>query len=263
MNIPNRAGLSIYALTDEEYEDSTITEVKEFDDYYDLRFESMGIGMAKSYDGHPPHGIVPKIGDQYRSYGEFGQPARGMAINGILVYWHSPDEQRDIHKEWVAQANQDRRDKFEKERPSLDAQYEALPDIFKKRIDRFRQNNPDFRWEYESYELFCCTEAMKFVNHFKTFEAFERYAALTQCSITDEKERWYREWEEQKAIDRAAGIADGHSGNTHGMAVALAGYYLRQPEAVAKLHGALSPLVGSWAYGDMPPDGGSPERETE
>lgn len=43
----------------------------------------------------------------------------------------------------------------------MDVDYENLPDAFKKRIDRFRANNPDFRFEFESYELFCCMEAVK------------------------------------------------------------------------------------------------------
>lgn len=256
MSIPNRAGLSAFAIQDDDYEDSTLTEVSEAKDgeWYSLSMKSSGIGMRKAYDDNPPHGIVPKAGDTLRIYGGFGFPARGMALNGVIVFWHSPGEEKEVHRLMVERMDAERRERFEKERPSLDAQYAALPEIFRQRIDRFRANNPDFRWEYESYELFCCTEAVKLATYLRSVEAAERYTQLTQCSITDEKERWYREWEEQKAIDKAAGISDGHSGNTHGAMVSLAFWYLKQPEAVAKIHGALSPLVGSFAYGDIRPD---------
>lgn len=248
--------MSAYALNDGEYEDETITEVTEDKDgeWYSLSMGSCGIGMRKSYDDNSPHGIVPKVGDTLRTYGSLGFTPRGLAINGVLLYWHSPEEEKEVHRAMVERMQEERRQKFVEEKPSLDAQYEALPDIFKQRIDRFRANNPDFRAEYEGYELFCCTEAVKLATHLGSGEAMEHYTQLTRCDITTERERWDREWEEQKAIDRAAGISTDHSGNTHGMMAALAFLYLKDPSFVVKAHGALSPLVGSWAYGDVPPD---------
>lgn len=256
MTIPNRAGLSAFSLNDEEYEESVITEVTEAKDgeWYSLTMGSSGISIRKAYDGHSPHGIVPKAGDTLRTYGRLGFVPRGMAINGVLLYWHTPEEEKEVHRLMVEKMQAERREKFEKDKPDLDAQYDALPEIFRKRIDRFRANNPDFRWLFESYELFCCTEAVKLATHLGSAEAVEHYCSLTQCSITKEKERWYREWDEQKTIDKAAGISGDHSGNTHGMMATLAFLYVKEPEFVAKLHGSLSPLVGSWAYGDMPPD---------
>ncbi len=256
VQIPNRAGMNAYKFTDDEYEDFTITAVTESGDWYDLRFDGMGIGMAKAYDGHSPHGIVPKVGDTLREYGKgLGYPVRGMAINGTIVFWHSPAEKEALNQEWLEQRHAEKLAEFEKNKGKLDAEYDALPAVFKQRIDRFRHNNPDFRWEYESYELFCCTEAMKLVRHLGTLEAMERYAALARSeTFSANRPKWDAEWEEQKAIDRAADLSDGHSGNTHGCAVSLAFWFLKQPQAVAQMHGALAPLVGSWEYGDIPPD---------
>lgn len=262
MTIPNRAGLSVFSLNDDDYEDSIITEVTEDKDgeWYSLSMESSGIGMRKAYDDHPPHGIVPKVGDTFRMYGGRGFAPRGLAINGVLVYWHTPDEEKEVHRLMVERMQAERREKYEKERPALDAQYDALPDIFKQRIDRFRANNPDFRWEYEGYELFCCTEAVKLATHLGSVEAMEHYARLTRdTNIMTDEVKWREEWEEQKGIDRAAGISQDHSGNTHGAMGALALLYLKDPSFVVKMHGALSPLVGSWAYGDIPPDAGATE----
>lgn len=50
-------------------------------------------------------------------------------------------------------------------------------------------------------------------------------------------------YEEQREV--VPNLNDGHSGNTFGCACALAFAYLDCPENVPKMHGALSPLVGS------------------
>ena len=120
----------------------------------------------------------------------------------------------------------------------MDAQYDALPQYFKDRIDRFRANNDRFRIDYEGYELFCCEQAVIIANALKSSEAVKEFNDL--------------KWEEQfKAVPE---ISHDHSGNTFGCSVQLAYWYLKEPEVVAKLHGALSPLVGSKEYGDVKKD---------
>jgi len=237
-----------------DFEDDTITAVTgPSNGYYDVRMGNMGLGVAEQYDDAPPHGIVPNVGDAIRIYGRFGRPIRGIEINGRTVFYRTPAEQEAHQAREVERMKQERRDRFEAERDSLDAQYAALPEVFRERVDRFRANNPDFRWEFESYELFCCTEAVKLAQHLKTPEEAQRYSALASHETYEaDKARWDREWKELRGIDRAAGLADGHSGNTHGAAVALACWYLIHPENVTKMHGALSPLVGSKSYGDVP-----------
>ena len=41
----------------------------------------------------------------------------------------------------------------------LDLEYEQLPGPLKRRIARFRAEDPDFRWKEESYEMAACAEA--------------------------------------------------------------------------------------------------------
>src|SRR4051812_3159821 len=104
MKIPDRAGMSAFAIADNEYqEDEIITAVTEDPDgqWYSLRMDSSGIGFAKSYDGNPPHGIVPKVGDTFRFYGRTGFKPRGIAINGVIAYWHTPEEENELHREEV------------------------------------------------------------------------------------------------------------------------------------------------------------------
>lgn len=244
-----------YPANDPVYEDVRIDGVEAAKDGYSVHMSSgWSFFIAKEYDGET-HGIVPTVGDSVRTYGEFGRPVRGLFINGRKVYYRTEEEQDAENRRLVEASQRKRRVEFEEKRAELDAKYEALPPIFKERIDRFRNNNPDFRWEFEGYEMFCCEEAVKLAKHLGTVEAMERYCALA-ASETFRKNRalWDIEWEQQKAIDRAAGLSNDHSGNTHGAAVMLALLYLRQPNDVARMHGALAPLVGSKAYGDVPKD---------
>jgi len=118
-----------------------------------------------------------------------------------------------------------------KQKDSLDADYESLPQIFKNRIYQFRTLNPEFRVKYESYEMFCCKEAVKISAAFSTSEEIDSFAKLSH--------------EEQiKSVQ----LGDGHSGNTFAFACFLAKTYIDSPNYITKINGALAPLVGSEEY---------------
>ena len=213
------------------HESYILEDVVEFEDRYELKFNSgTSLGLSKE------HGVVPKKGNTVELYGGFGHPVRGVIIDGKVAYYRTPEEEQERHKAWVFEKNKKDKEEFEKNKEKLNAQYDALPEVFQKRLDKFRTNNPDFRWEYESYEMFTCTQAVAIAESFKN---------------TEEIEKWYdMDWDEQKKM--VPELSDQHSGNTFGMAVKLAMFYLDCPENVIKLHGALAPLVGSAEYGCIP-----------
>jgi len=174
-------------------------------------------------------------------WGAFGYPVRGIAVAGKVLWYRTEAEQGEENRRLAEKMKQERRERFERDKADLDRQYAALPEVFRRRIDRFRENNPDFRWEYEAYELFCCAEAVKIAH-----TAIREYVTTPGEWI----QRFYKmPYEEQVLI---AGIEDGHSGNTFGMACALARLFCEHREGVARAHGALAPLVGSKAYGCVP-----------
>lgn len=234
------------AFSDSQYEDERLTAVTESADGFDLRFDSMGIGLAKQYDDDPPHGVVPKVGDVVRCWGRgFGYPVRGMAFfDGAaggegwrVAYYRSEQEQQDHHAAWVLREQANRLAEFERSgRAELDAKYAALPAVFQHRIDKFRANNPDFRWKYEGYEMFTCEQAVVIADALKTPEALNAWRDLP--------------YEAQRRAVPA--LSDDHSGNTFGAACSLAYWYLSLPENVVAMHGALAPLVGSEEYGCVP-----------
>jgi hypothetical protein len=160
---------------------------------------------------------------------------RGVDINNVQIYYKSDEDLERERREWLVNNEKEKQERFEKCKAELDAKYEALPQVFKARIDRFRENNPDFRKDYEQYEMFCCEQAIEIATALKTADAVRLF--------------WDKTWEEQKA--EVPTIDEGHSGNTFGASCSLAIVYIESPEFVSKVHGALSPLVGSVEYGDI------------
>lgn len=174
-----------------------------------------------------------------------GYPVRGLAVAGHVFWYRTPEEEEAHQQRQRQEADEERRAEFESNRERHDRNYESLPDTFKARIDRFRNGNPDFRWEYEQYEVGVCLDAVKLaswcsVNRVATeFDGDEPTAADNVLAF--EK----LSWDDQKA----AGIDGGHSGNSFAFVVRLAYLWVTDPGLVEFEHGALTPLVGCEDYG--------------
>ena len=180
-------------------------------------------------------GVIPKAKDNIVLY-TLGSTVRGLDINGKKVFYKTDQQLEDDRQKMLERMRQEKEDEFKKSKPVLDARFNALPQFFKDRIRRFRENNSKFRIEYESYEMFCCEEAIKFLKYFKTKEEVEAFSKA--------------DYNEQKKM--VPDMSDDHSGNTFGSACQLAWLYLDNPKNVVLMHGALSTLVGSEDYGDIP-----------
>lgn len=161
-----------------------------------------------------------------------GYAVRGVAVDGQVLFYRTAMEQKAKELERQAEQDRKRREKFEAEREKLDALYEALPDVFKRRIDRFRKGHPDFRWQYEAYELASCRAALQVAFH---------------CQTDANNIRAFRElpYEEQAK----AGLDPDLSGNMVGFAIHMALLWATNPSAVEYEHGALTPAVGCVEYG--------------
>jgi len=214
-------------------EKEIIESVIKCDNYYSIQTkEGSGFGLDFKYD------VEPKAGDVVEVDITNGSTIRGLKLNGKEVFYKTDEDLAREHKEWCDNYKNQQQEEFEKEKDSLDAKYNALPKVFQERIDKFRANNPNFRVEYESYEMFCCEQAVEIANALQTKEAIKEFADL--------------DWEKQK--EKVPNLDGGHSGNTFGMSCRLAYWYLDNPENVAKEHGSLSVLVGSEEYGDVAKD---------
>ena len=220
-------------MKNENYQETRkITEVTIGKEWHSISMDGMCCGMKASY------GVTPKVGDDLTVHtkgGSFGT-IRGMDLNGKKIFWKTDEELEAERVEWLRKNEEEKQAKFKKQKKSLDAKYNKLPKCFQERIDKFRANNDRFRIDYESYEMFCCEQAVVIAKACKTVEGIEKFRKM--------------EWKEQKEMVKKLG--DGHSGNTFGASCQLAYWYLQQPENVVKLHGALAPLVGSKEYGCVP-----------
>lgn len=221
---------------DRQREEDTLTEVRADEKGYDISMGAMGFYLKKT--DCDAAGIVPQSGMKIIMFGRgLGSRIRGVMLDGKPLYYRTEQEEEEMWKAEAERAVVHKKRIFERSKKArLDAMYEKLPEVFRARIDRFRTNNPDFRWDMEDYEMFCCTEAVKFAKALKTPEQVE---AL-------QKEKW------GGPLHKKARVKKGHSGNTFGAARVLAYWFLKDPASVVMLHGALCPMLGCVGYGCVP-----------
>lgn len=130
----------------------TLTKVEPYErdgeTYYSFTVGGWGIS-GKAIDGAPE----PKVGDDIVVYGQIGYRAWGIDINGQPLFFMTLAEREAEREAEIARMDREREERFEQERDRLDDDYEALPASLKARIDRFRAGNPNFRKDFEGYEM--------------------------------------------------------------------------------------------------------------
>lgn len=211
--------------TDAPFEDGPITSVKESDTGWEVTHDGWTIFVPnmpiQQYGRVLRPAIVPKVGDRLRLYGSFGHPVQGIQINEDVVFYRDQEQREASRRRWLEDHEAQKARSFTLRQGELDAEFDALPPFFRRRIERFRDENPDFRKDSEGYEMFACTEAVKIA-----------YALEPTIPVPSEesiaaavKEFYDKPWDEQKRI--VPDLGEGHSGNTFGGACSLAVAYLR------------------------------------
>jgi hypothetical protein len=188
----------------------------------------------------PGKEIAPHVGDSARFYGGgIGSIVRGLDIirqgtdEVLEVFYRTPAQQRAKFEEEQAERDREKEQELIAEQPARDQRRAALPLEFQDRLNIFENNNPLFRRDFEPYELMVCEQAVAMAARFPTpgrLKAFHK-----------------ADWEKQKEMFPE--LDGGHSGNSFGASVNLAGLFLTNPDLVAKQHGAMCPLVGCKDYG--------------
>ena len=215
---------------DTEYKQYILENVKDYDKQNMWEF-IVNNGACLSVPKHPT--FIPKKGMNVKYYGKgLGYAIRGIVVEDTVFYYRTPEQEEKRFKQWVKDRDNEAKRTFKKNKSKIDKRFNKLPQLFQLRIQRFRKHNRNFRWEFESYELFCCEEAVKIANALKTEDAIIEWSK--------------KDWKEQV---KQVPISDGHSGNTFGCAVVLARLYARKSPSVISVHGALVPLVGCKKYG--------------
>src|ERR1035437_7678603 len=150
---------------DNQFQSHKLKSVKDSGDYWELETEDSGSLLSPKISNFTPTaGMIAKF------YGKgFGYSVRGIEIDGNIMRYRTPAQAEEDHKKMCEKMDKDRQKEFKKNKKNLDKDYKNLPIIFQQRIDKFRNNNPNFRWEYEPYEMFCCKEAVKIAKALKTY----------------------------------------------------------------------------------------------
>lgn len=223
------------SFADSEFEDRLIAEVSDAGDSF-----TMDNGWSFFCD--KKYGVALAPGQRVRLWGRgVGYPVRGLAIDGKIVYYRTKEQDEADHREQVARRQQQKRDDFETKRNEYDTRIAALPGPFRARIERFQATGPDWRWEFEPYELFCCEEAALLVTHARDARGVASPAEWVRAFAKASTDA-------QRKLAPTMKLGE-HSGNTFGCTVQLACAYLEDETLVPQLHGALAPLVGCEEYG--------------
>lgn len=227
---------------DDQFVDREIMKVIPYDDGFEVEVAEI---ETKDANTARERGVVfipkvdsalPEVGGTMRIYGENFQ-VRGVFVDGAEVFYRTEEEDRADEQERVAKAKEARKAAYEADKPDHDARIAKMPQTFQDRIQGFRDRNPEFGPEFESYELFSCEQAIIIANTLKTPEAIQQFVN--------------KPYTEQKEM--VPDLSDDHSGNTLGFAIRLAYFFAEDPEdtrkAIFRYPGALAALIGSNEYG--------------
>lgn len=196
----------------------TLIEMRESERHYDVVIEKAeyeGEATTVHFDDGwvtTLSGPEVKAGDTVTFWDDgFGTQRHGWALNGELVEWLTPYERIARRVTWLAEQDRRDRERLERGAEKRAAEYDALPDVLKLRLDRFASERADFWVSGGDYEMFCCTEAVKIADHLRP-----------RVEAGEDPETVVREfhglpWDEQAKV-----VSDQHSGNTFGGACSLA-----------------------------------------
>jgi hypothetical protein len=217
--------------TDTQFKTSTIEQVGSTDSGWIVKSDGFSLLVPSDLCQQ-----APTAGETARFYGRgIGYPVRGIVIEGRVYRYQTEEEEKQAHTTWVADRAREKHEALERDRAERDRRIAALPEAFRARFARFHAvGGDDWRADFEPYELFTCEEAVTIHAALETRKAIAGFSRATV--------------HHQKELVPALKYGD-HSGNTFGQACQLAALMADGGENIAKMHGALCPLVGCQAYG--------------
>lgn len=210
-----------------------IESVKKSGEYYEIQLKGdFMFALDVKY------GVEPKVGDIVQQRVRGVTYILGVMINGKEVYSRSDEEDQEIREKAKEESDQRQKESFEKSKDKMDKDFSRLPMPMQRKIERLRKNNPEFRWQFEPYELFVCKEAFQIAIKLKDSERIQRFIRTNSSEV------------QQKLVPNLK--YKEHSGNTFGKACAYALWFVSNPKLFHLSHGAMAELVGCEHYGCLP-----------
>ena len=145
--------------TDVEFEDYVIEGVDLDRDSKPMRWLcKLQFGFQIALERRP--GFQPREGQDVRVYGMLPDDVRGVVVNHRVAFYHSPEEWdvrvQERSEAWYADLRELRRT-YEKE---YTERFEMLPEAYRRRIERLRDADPEFRETLEVRELMISHQAL-------------------------------------------------------------------------------------------------------
>ncbi len=195
-----------YKETDYEYRSYVLEGVKPSKKGFELRFDRSACFFCPRVDN-----FIPKRGMFVKLYGKgMGYVVRGLEIENKIIFYRTPEQEKKHFELYLKRSDEKSKKQYEKIKPKLEEDYNSLPDVFKRRLDRLRKTEKSDRHTWEPYELFIYKQAAEMIKYITTVDALELFKKST--------------WEIQKQI--VPTLDSGHSGNTFSCAIGLAKAYL-------------------------------------
>jgi len=157
------------------------------------------------------------VGDVAEVAGRIGFPIQGMRVDGYVLWFKDAAAMERDRQEQLAEIAAKRRLEYDANHHVWRTELDALPPPLKARMDRFVVEAGGFEpffLDSGAYELFCCTEAVKFADYFRP-----RLLGKTKEEARKEVDGFRAlSCDEQRKL---VPFDSGHSGNTFGGAVML------------------------------------------
>jgi len=172
-------------------------------------------GFSVEFIGEVREGQEVELAIQGASY------VVGVKLDGLIIMLKTEEDIARERKEWKIKYAQQKLDKYNLSKEMWLLDIANLPTPLKIRMNRIIQDHGGFKPAFldgADYELFCCVEASKLIEYFKTL--FAEKGITGEC---DEATTIYKEhvhgFNDHPDMPK---MSENHRGNTHGGSIYLA-----------------------------------------
>ena len=216
-------------------------KVESFDNYFLVHLVDPKIPSEKSeFALEKKFNCEPKVGDRIKL--RVSAPSNayllGVMINDVVVWNRFDQEDQEIKDKRKAEHEENLKARFERIQKQLDHDVFVLPAQFQRKIQRLRDNNPDFRWRYEEFEVFCMREAIKIISKLQTIDLIQKFIETKDVNVL-KKMVPNLKWKQ-------------YFGNALAVASSYAFFYSTNPRLFHLSHGAMADVYGCKNYGCLP-----------
>lgn len=185
------------------------------------------------------NGFVPQVGDVLVVYTKGFNTIAGLAIDGRVLRYKTPEQIKAEHEQWVKNNRLEKLERYLEHGDALKARVKNLHPVLQARMERFdKEKGVEFWIDDAPYEMAVLEGAQALLN--KTANLFGRGYAENEGTDEDREEvaaksiAWIDDWwkinsadhdppyDYKKQMELVPDFGEGHSGNTANAAYVFA-----------------------------------------